>query len=163
MSGSLCFSPSVAKTRLFSVHLSSSLCVYLNYVSSYNPSHLRDHCVHLSVRPPPHSFVREPPGPVSVCSAAAGHKSLEGRLVDKLLANYSSDGRPVSNASEAVSVSIGMYLSKLLDLVSMSACISSLYCTLGTDASQILQVAFRNESPGPEEHKTSVGSTDWGL
>ena len=47
----------------------------------------------------------------------SGHMSLESRLIDHLLSNYSSDGRPVSNASEAVSVSIGMYLSKLLDLV----------------------------------------------
>ena len=50
----------------------------------------------------------------------SGFKSLESRLIEKLLVNYSADGRPVSDSSEAVSVSIGMYLSKLLDLVSMN-------------------------------------------
>ncbi len=60
---------------------------------------------------------RPPYTPLSIYALLSGHMSLESRLIDHLLSNYSSDGRPVSNASEAVSVSIGMYLSKLLDLV----------------------------------------------
>ncbi|KAG8185243.1 hypothetical protein JTE90_002769 [Oedothorax gibbosus] len=49
--------------------------------------------------------------------------SAEKRLVDKLMRGYDNTVRPVKNASDAVTIRLGITLTQIFDLVSKALCI----------------------------------------
>lgn len=51
-------------------------------------------------------------------NSSLARKTDEQRLLDALLTGYSSDTRPVYNASHAVKVSLGITLTQIFDVVS---------------------------------------------